>query len=310
MALTLVEAAKLNTGDIIRSAVIEQYARSSGILMVLPFEDIAGNALKYNREQKLPGVGFRGVNEAFLESTGVLNPVTEPLVIAGGDLDVDKFIVDTMGESQRSTQEAMKIKALSLAWEATFIKGDSSSEPREFDGLQRRIVGDQLIAAGSTNGGDALSLDKLDELIDQVSNPTHLIMSKAMRRRLTQAARSTTVGGFLQWTKDEFGRQIAMYGDLPIITLDNDNNDQPILGFDEACPGGGAVGTSIYCVSLGDGMLTGIQSGTIDVRDLEELETKPAFRTRVEWYSGIAIFHGKSAARLWGIKNAAVVAGS
>lgn len=306
MALTLVEAAKLNSGDVIRSAIIEQYARSSGILMVLPFEDIQGNALRYNREQKLPGVGFRGVNEAYQESTGMLNPVTEPLVIAGGDLDVDKFIVDTMGEVQRSTQETMKVKALALAWEATFIKGDSSSEPREFDGLQRRVTGNQLLAAGSTSGGDALSLSKLDELIDQVSSPTHLLMSKAMRRRLTQAARS--IGGFIQWTEDAFGRQIALYGDLPIVTVENDNNDMPILGFDEACPGGGATGTSIYCVSLGDGMLTGIQSGPIDARDLDELEQKPAFRTRVEWYSGIAVFNGKAAARLWGIKDAAIVA--
>lgn len=308
MALTLVEAAKLNSGDVVRSTVIEQYARSSGILMVLPFEDIQGNALRYNREQKLPGIGFRGVNEAYQESTGVLNPVTEPLVIAGGDLDVDKFIVDTMGEVQRSTQEMMKVKALSLAWECTFIKGDSSSEPREFDGLQRRITGDQLLSAGTTSGGDALSLTKLDELIDQVSSPTHLLMSKAMRRRLTQAARSTSIGGFIQWTTDTFGRQIAMYGDLPIITIENDNNNIPILGFDESCPGGGATGTSIYCVSLGDGMLTGIQNGPVDARDMDELEQKPAFRTRVEWYSGIAIFNGKAVARLWGIKDAAVVA--
>lgn len=308
MALTLVEAAKLNSGDVIRSTVIEQFARSSGILLNLPFEDIQGNALRYNREEKLPGIGFRGVNEGYLESTGILNPITEPLVIAGGDLDVDKFITDTMGDVQRGTQEMMKVKALSLAWEATFLKGDSSSEPREFDGLQRRITGGQLVAAGTTSGGDALSLSKLDELIDQVSSPTHLLMSKAMRRRLTQAARSTTIGGFIQWEKDAFGRQVALYGDLPIITVENDNNDMPILGFDEAAPGGGATATSIYCVSFTDGMLTGIQSGAIDVRDLGELEEKPAFRTRVEWYSGIAIFNGKGAARLWGIKDAPVVA--
>lgn len=308
MALTLVEAYKLHTGDVVRSAVIQQFAMSSGILQVLPFENIAGNALKYNREQELPGVGFRGVNEGYSESTGILNPITEPLVIAGGDLDVDKFILDTMGADQRTTQETMKIKALSLAWEATFIKGDSSTEPREFDGLQRRITGKQLIAAGTTSGGDALSLAKLDELIDTVSNPTHLLMSKAMRRRMTQAARNVNVGGFLQWQKNEFGQQIAYYNDLPIITIDKDNEDNPILGFDEAGPGGGATSTSIYCLSLSDGMLTGLQNGDIDARDLGELEGKPAFRTRVEWYSGIAIFNGNAAARLWGIKDAAIVA--
>lgn len=307
MALTLVEAAKLNSGDIFRSTIIEQFARSSGILLNLPFEDIQGNALKYNREQELPGIGFRGVNEAYTESTGILNPVTESLYIAGGDLDVDTFILQTMGDAQRGTQELMKVKALALAWEATFIKGDSVADPRQFDGLQKRITGSQLLTAGTTSGGDPLSLSKLDELIDQVNSPTHLIMSKAMRRRLTQAARGNA-GGFIQWERDAFGRQIAVYNDLPIITLENDNNDQPILAFDEADAQGGSTSTSIYCVSFTDGMFTGIQSGTIDVRDLGELQDKPSYRTRVEWYSGIAIFNGKGAARLSGIKDAAIVA--
>lgn len=307
MALTLVEAAKLETGDVYRQAVIEQYAQSAGVLLVLPFDSIEGNALKYNREDTMPGIGFRGVNEAYAESTGILNPITEPLVIAGGDLDVDKFILDTMGMGQRSTQEMMKVKALALAWDRTFFKGDMTTEPREFDGLQKRIVGDQLVSAGTGSGGSPLSLMKLDELIDQVANPTHLFMNKTMRRLLTAGARQGT-HAYITWDVDAYGRQITKYNDLPIITIDNDNKNEPILGFNETNPGGGAPSsTSIYCVSLGDGALTGIQNGDIDVRDLGELQDKPALRTRVEWYTGIAIQHGKSAARLWGISNAKVV---
>ena len=82
MALTLVEASKLYAGDPLRSAIIELYARNSDILRVLPFDEIMGNAYRYNREQTLPGIGFRGINEAYTESTGILNPITEPLVIA------------------------------------------------------------------------------------------------------------------------------------------------------------------------------------------------------------------------------------
>lgn len=309
MAVTLVEAAKIATGDIIRQAIIEEFARSSGILLYLPFENIAGNALRYNREEKLPGVGFRGVNEGYLESTGILNPITEPLVIAGGDLDVDYYILQTMGDEQRAKQETMKVKALALAWERNFIKGDTETDPRGFDGLQTRIAGSQLFDAGTSSGGDALSLVMLDELIDSVREPTHLLMNKAMRRRLTAAARTTAVGGSISWTVDTFGRQVARYNDLPIVTIENDNEDVPILGFNEVAPGGGnPVTTSIYCVSFADGGVTGIQNGVIDVRDLGELQEKPALRTRVEWYSGIAIYHGRSAARLRGIKNAPVVA--
>ncbi|MDD5385356.1 MAG: hypothetical protein PHG89_10815 [Gallionella sp.] len=309
MALTLIEAAKLETGDAYRSGVIELYAGSSGVLMNLPFDDIAGNALKYNRESNLPGVGFRGVNEAYTPSTGILNPMTEALVIAGGDLDVDKFILDTMGMNQRSVQEGMKIRALSLAWTRKFIKGDTASDPREFDGLQTRVTGSQIVWAGTTSGGDALSLVKLDEAIDQTLNPTHLIMSKAMARRFSAAARLYTVGGYVQYAPDALGRRVMAYNDLPIITVDLDNEGNSILPFTEVTYNNGtATGGSIYIVSMTPDGLQGIQNGTIGVRDLGELQTAPVYRTRIEWYNGIAIYNGRAVTRLAGISNAPFVA--
>lgn len=308
MGLTLIEAAKLNPGEVIKNAVIELYAGSSSILMALPFESIEGNALKYNREAALPGVGFRGVNESYTASTGILNPLTEALVIAGGDLDVDKFIVDTMGANQRTVQEAMKLRALSLAWTQKFIKGDTASNPREFDGLQVRVVGSQKIAAGATANGTALSLAKLDEAIDQTLNATHLLMSKAMARKFSAAARSSTVGGYVTYTPDALGRRVMAYNDLPILTIDLDNTGAAILPFTEACTSGTDTGTSIYVLSIGSDGVTGIQNGGVDVRDLGELQASPFYRTRVEWYNGIAIYNGRAATRLWSIADAAITA--
>ncbi len=305
MALTLVEAAKRYTNPV-QAAIVELYAQNSDILRELPFSDIQGNALRYNREETLPGIGFRGVNEAYLESTGVINPITEPLVIAGGDLDVDKFIIRTMGEDQRAIQEAMKVKSLALRWTETFIKGDSTAEPREFDGLQVRLTGSQKISAGATANGTPLSLGKLDELIDAVDSPTHIICNRAMRRRLTAGARNTSVGGYITTTSDSFGRPVMNYNDLPILIADHDETGTDILPFTEAASSGTATATSIYVVSFAEGMLEGIQSGTPEVEDLGELETKPVFRTRVEWYNGIAIRGARAAARLWSISDAAV----
>ena len=130
-----------------------------------------------------------------------------------------------------------------------------------------------------------------------------------MRRRLTAASRNTSVGGFITYTKDSFGRTVSVYNDLPILIIDTDNEGNSILGFDEVgATGSTATATSIYCVSLNDGMLGGIQSGTMMATDLGELETKPVYRTRIEWYAGIACYHGRAAARLGGIKDAPVVA--
>lgn len=310
MALTLLEAAKtaLNEGKEYEAAIIKQYAESSGILNGLSFRDISGSALAYNREETMPGIGFRGVNGSFSESTGIVNPQTETLAITGGDLDVDNFIMRTMPGS-REDQEMMKVRSLALSWTNTFINGDTIAQPKEFDGLKTRLTGTQLVDAGATAGGDPLSLEKLDELIDQVIEPTHLIMNKTMRRKLTVASRSTSIGGFITYDRDEFGRQLAMYADLPIIVLDEDNEKNQILPFTEAAPGGGAsASTSIYCVSMGPLRLQGIQNGDIDVRVLGELDSKPAVRTRVEWYCGFGIFDGRSAARLQGVTNGAVTA--
>ena len=307
MALTLVESSKRYQNPV-QQAIVELYAENSDILGALPINTIAGNAYKYNREETLPNIGFRGVNESFTESTGVVNPVTEPLVIAGGDLDVDKFIVSTQGRDQRGVQEAMKVKALAHRITETFIKGDNATEPREFDGLQVRLTGSQVISAGTTAGGAALSLAKLDELIDAVDSPTHLIMNKATRRRLSAAARLTTVGGFVNYELNEFGRRVMSYNDLPILIADQDETGSDILGFTEAADSGNATATSIYCVSFRDGMLTGIQNGAPMVEDLGELQTKPVYRTRVEWYMGIAVLHARAAARLKFIGNLAVVA--
>jgi len=306
--LTILEAAKLNKGTEEQRAIIELYSGSSDILANLPFQNIQGNALKYNREANYPGVGFRGVNESYTASTGVLNPVTEVLVIAGGELDVDAFIVQTMGAEQRAVHEAMKVRALSLAWTNKFINGNNATDPREFDGLEIRTVGDQLISAGSTANGAALSLAKLDQAIDQVLAPTHLIMNKAMARKFAAAGRATAVSGYITYNPDELGRRIMQYNGIPILVVDKDNNGSDILGFDEAAASGTSTATSIYVVSMGPQGLTGIQNGGMDVRDLGELQSAPVMRTRVEWYNGIAVFNGRAVCRLQHIGDLAIVA--
>lgn len=309
MAMTIYEASKLNPGTVVRDAVVETFARSNEVVRILPFENMTGGAYRYTVEGALPGIGFRGINQAFEESVGIFVPQIEALRIGGGDLDFDRAILAFQGEEVRSRHVLGKVKALALAIGKCVIKGDSVADVNQFDGLQVRIVGSQLIEAGTTSGGDALKLSKLDELIDSVDEPTHLVMSKAMRRRLTQAARDTDVGGFITYDKDEFGRKVTLYDGLPIVIPDHDEAGQRILTFDEVGAGGGtAQCTSIYCLSLSDDKMFGIQNGPMDVRELGELDAKPVERTRVEWFVGMVTAHPRCAARLRGIKDAAIEA--
>ena len=152
MALLLQEASKL-AQDQLRAGIIEVFAENSVILERMDFLNIRGNAYTYNLEGDLPGVAFRGVNEAFTESTGVINPMTESLKIAGGDLDVASHIIRTRGEQVRAAHEAMKVKAMARYLNRIMFDGDSITNPREFDGLNARLTGSQNILAGA--GGAA-----------------------------------------------------------------------------------------------------------------------------------------------------------
>lgn len=305
MAMTLVEASKLTSGTVVQNAVIEMFARSNEMLRILPFRDIPGGSLEYKQEGALPGVAFRAINAAFDESIGVINSQVETLRIAGGDLDVDMSILKRHGDGVRAQHEMMKVKALALMIGKKMIYGDSQANPLEFDGLRNRITGSQLIAAGATANGTPLSLLKLDEAIDAVAEPTHIICGYALRRRFTQAARDVDVGGHIEWTKDEFGRQVATYAGLPIVTPDYDELGARVFNFNEPATSGTDTATSLYVVSVGEGKLVGLQNGVMDVRDLGEIDAKPVKRTRVDWDVGLAALHGRCAARLWSISDAA-----
>ena len=306
--ITLLEAAKLNPGEVLRNTIIEHFAFTSDLLRITPFLDVQGGAYVYNLEGSLPGVAFRGVNEGYTASAGIMNPQTERLRIGGGELKVDNAILAMHGEAVRSQHELRQVKALSLTIGAKMINGDSAANPVEFDGLRTRIVGDQLLDAGSTDGGDALSVSALRDLIDAVDNPTHLIMSKKMRNLLSSAATDTTIGGYIAYDKDEFGRRVTMFDGLPIVVTDYDAEGKQIVDFNEVGAGGStATATSVYCVNMGDEGVSGLQNGVMQVRDLGEMESQPAQLTRIEWLVGMAVLHGRAAARLRGIANAAVV---
>lgn len=304
MSLTLLEAAKL-VQDPLQRGVIEIFPRTSPVLERLPFFDVNGQAYKYNQEKTLPGIAFRGINESYTESTGVVNPAVEALFVMGGISPVDRALVKTQGNvnNLRATYDAMKAKAAALTYTLKFFKGDNASNPKEFDGLEKRLTGDQKIAAGSTSGGDTLTLDMLDILLDAVQGGADvLFMNKTLRRKVSKLVRAA--GQAQETVSDAFGRQLTAYAGVPIGVVEEDKDGNLILPFTEDNPGGGAAAsTSIYAVRFGViEYVSGLQAGPMDVLDLGLNRTM--YETLIEWICGLGVFHPKAAARLYGVKNA------
>lgn len=314
MALTLAESAKLSQDDLQRG-VLETFVIESPVLDRIPFLTIQGNAYAYNEEATLPGVEFRAVNNGYSESTGTVNPKSEKLVILGGDADVDRFIVQTRGNlnDQRAIQTRMKVKAAAYKFQDHFINGDTAVDANGFDGLKKRLTGAQVLAAATNGMGPVAAghdfFDALDALIAQVpglngSNGALYTNRKIISKIWSSARR---LGG-AEMVKDALtGKTIHTYNGIPLLDIGQTAAGADIIPMTETQGTATAAG-SIYAVKFGqaegDQAVTGLTNGGVQVRDLGELDTKPVYRTRLEFYTGLAVFGGKGAARLTGVLNA------
>lgn len=315
MAVTLAQAALLSQNDLQRG-VIETFVQESPVLDRLPLMSIEGNAYAYNKEATLPGVAFRSVNEAYTESTGTVVQATESLVILGGDADVDRFIVQTRGDlnDQRAVQTRLKVKAASYKYQDTFFNGDVTVDTKSFDGLKKRLTGSQVIDAG-TNGAPVLGnggtdsqsfFDLLDALIAQVpgidgSNGA-IYANASVIGKIRSAGRR--LGGVDLVKEDMTGKRVVTWNGIPVLNPGNNLAGSPILTQTET-QGSSSAASSIYAVRFGedetDQGVTGLTNGGIQVDDLGQLQEKPAYRTRIEFYCGLATFGGQAAARLRGV---------
>ena len=276
MAMTQTEAAKLSN-DMLLRGVIETIVKESQLLNYLPFMQVTGTAVTYNREATMPAASFYSVGDTWSEATPTFTQVSTALKILGGDADVDNFLQQTYRDPNDLEAEVISLKAKAVAYEfsQTFYDGDEGSNAKQFDGLVNLVTSGQTIAMG-TNGG-ALTLDKLDEMIDLIKpgRPDALCMAKRTRRKLSSLRRAA--GNLLETDVDAFGRRALYYDGIPILVDD-------FIPTTEEKGSSGEVCSSIYAVKFGRQGLTGIENGGIQVERVGELETKDATRTRVKWY--------------------------
>jgi hypothetical protein len=248
------------------------------------------------------------VNESYTPDTSVENPQVEQVFIAGGEADVDNYLL-ALDAGRRAREESRKIKQMARAVTTALITGDNSTNPKSPDGLQRRLTGRAVIANSVASGGAALSLAALDEAIANTVDPTHILLPFAIRTKFGATMRNQTLSGNLDLTKDDFGREVMTYNGLPFLVGYETGPDTALLPFTETGSGGGsAVTSSIYVMSLKEGHVCGIQVAPMSVKDLGELQSEPKHRTRVEWFNGFCIENPFAATRLTSITNAAIVA--
>jgi hypothetical protein len=155
MSILLAEASKLSN-DILLKGIIETVVKDSPILQKLPFIQIVGNSLKYNREKTLPTAAFYApVTGTWAASPPTFEQCSAALTVLGVDADVDNFLKATRSNIQDLETACIEQAAKSVRhkFEDTFLNGEVSGDANSFDGLWKTLKGtawtaDTVMAVG------------------------------------------------------------------------------------------------------------------------------------------------------------------
>lgn len=315
-AVPLLEAAK--SGDnMIKQGVVEVLIQENPLLEMMPWLSFAGNALQHTEEGTLPNVQFRNVNEAYDSSWGSDNTHFWGVAILGGEIKVDRALVNVVGtkESIEAKQWRKLAKSNSMRFGYEALHGTGSVASKGFKGIYSLI--DEGFGQKHENAasGGVIDLDEIDVALDLFRNqgmPDAGLMNRTVRRHITQTARNTS-GAFslIEVGRDALGRPVTMYNGVPFRILgdvrDASGNTVDALPFTEDGTGtGGNDETSILWIKFGEDDVTGLlgQNGTMYVESFGEMESQPQRLGRMEWYPGIAIFNKYSVVRQYGITAA------
>ncbi len=285
LTMTLADSLKLTT-DTLQAGVIETLATESKILAVLPFMNVQGSGYTYNVETELSDTKFRAVGEEIVAGSAGYETRTEALKILGDEAIIDTFQIAVYGNVNdlMALEVELKSKAIAHKFEKTFISGNSETNVKEFDGIDKRIKPDQVVDfteyKEKVDGVDVVGYaTAMDELIDKVlGTPSALIMNKSTRREVVANFRK-----YITYSTNEFGKQLATYDGVPILDVE-----------DEVLP----TKNTIYAVRFAvKEAVCGLQNGGIQVKALGEVDNAPQLKTRIEWFVGLAVFNDKAIAK-------------
>ena len=324
MAITLAEA-KVGMADKVDQKVVDTFRRSSLLLDKLVFDNAispgtGGSTLTYGYIQlKTPSTAaVRQINSEYTAGEAKREEKTTKAVVMGGKFQIDRVLIGTAGAvDELAFQTEQKVKATANYFNNLVINGNKASSGtgvlNTFDGLDKLLTGTETeITSAVDVSTEALMNANYNALLDEVDGflstldgkPSMLLMNNKMLSKMRSAARRA---GYYSKTRDEFGRQVETYNDIPMYDMGkyyNGTNTVDIIP--ETAASASAEGkTDIYAVTIGlDGFHGVSPTGSKVINSYMPDLTKPGAVKdgEVELVAGIALKNTNKAGVLRGIK--------
>ena len=322
--ITLQEA-KVGMADKVDQKVVDTFRRSSLLLDKLVFDNAispgtGGSTLTYGYIQlKTPSTAaVRQINSEYTAGEAKREEKTTKAVVMGGKFQIDRVLIGTAGAvDELAFQTEQKVKATANYFNNLVINGNKSNSGtgvlNTFDGLDKLLTGTETEITSTVDvSTEALMNSNYNALLDEVDGflsaldgkPSMLLMNNKMLSKMRSAARRA---GYYSKTRDEFGRQVETYNDIPMYDMGkyyNGTNTVDIIP--ETAATQSAEGkTDIYAVTIGlDGFHGVSPTGSKVINSyMPDLSKPGAVKDgEVELVAGVALKNTNKAGVLRGIK--------
>lgn len=322
--ITLQEA-KVGMHDKVDQKVVDTFRRSSLLLDKLVFDNAispgtGGSTLTYGYIQlKTPSTAaVRQINSEYTAGEAKREEKTTKAVVMGGKFQIDRVLIGTAGAvDELAFQTEQKVKATANYFNNLVINGNKSNSGtgvlNTFDGLDKLLTGTETEITSTVDvSTEALMNANYNALLDEVDGflstldgkPSMLLMNNKMLSKMRSAARRA---GYYSKTRDEFGRQVETYNDIPMYDMGkyyNGTNTVDIIP--ETAATQSAEGkTDIYAITIGlDGFHGVSPTGSKVINSyMPDLNKPGAVKDgEVELVAGVALKNTNKAGVLRGIK--------
>ncbi len=316
MAITLAEAQK-NVQDDLQVGVIDEFRKSSYILDNITFDDAVsptggGATLTYGytRLTTQPTADFRNVNEEYASGTVEKKRYTVDLKVFGGAFEVDRIIAGMGGIiNEVQLQIEQKVKAAKALFNDTFINGDSATNAKAFDGLDKALTGTdtEFVLPETLDMSTAAKIKEnyvefmfyLDKFLKKLDGTPSFIGGNTDFISVIQLC--AKLAGKEQTTKDDWGRQVTTYNNIPLVDFGaKAGSNEDVVATDVT-----TGVSSLYFGRLGlDGLHGVSMAGQPPVKTwLPDFTTAGAVKKgEVEMVAAIALKASKAAGKMTNIK--------
>lgn len=325
MAITL-EEAKVGMSNKVDQQVIDEFRRSSLLLDNLIFDDsispgTGGSTLGYSYIQLLTPskAGVRSINSEYTPGEAKRTEKSANAIIMGGSFQIDRVLIGTAGAvDELAFQTEEKIKATANEFHNLVINGTKASSgagyvTNTFDGLKKLLSGSDTEVASEvdlstsdlTDANYNAFLDELDDFLALLDGkPSMLLMNKKMLTKVKSCARRA---GYYSRAKDDFGRTVEYYNDIPLVDVGeyyNGTSTEDVIPV--TAPSQTAFGTTdIYAVNIGLNGFHGISptGSRVIESHMPDLNLPGAVKSGdVELVAGVVLKNSRKAGVLKGIK--------